>query len=392
MLRQGRTTCRRDDLVRAARLRRRSGWRSAELLAVPVVEVLDPTHDAYAAPIDLVRARVVRDVVGLTCPPREDREHRVTGAECVCDTCSRRTGDDAAAAYRGRVDSVGAIELEGAFALEHDEDLFFPRMTVRNGGQRSGRRLDVFQPGPTRADRRAEVAAAPLIVHARFDVVDVDDRRGALCFRFVPLDRRLAVPRMRIDIDLHRARNEPGKAGARPRRGRRVLASPECDDVESRVTCTQRMCLVEVLVDDAVALANLVRLPVQPRDTAPCEDVEDLFRFAVDVRGRRLLAWGHLNPRNTRAIAARRDTEIRPQRDDVAALTTDRLDVVPVRNPHATTLRHGLRQRGVATVDRGTCTLIAFEPRPPLSIVDTRRRSRCRDSGAVGFARGSVYG
>ncbi len=69
-------------------------------LAVPVVELLDPTHDAEAAERDLARARVVRHVVRLPRSVREQDERLVARAKGVRDLRRGRTRDDAAGPYR----------------------------------------------------------------------------------------------------------------------------------------------------------------------------------------------------------------------------------------------------------------------------------------------------
>src|SRR5919204_5582828 len=71
-----------------------------ELFAVPVVERLDATDHADAAPEDLARARIPADVVRIACAPRDQLQPAVARAERVRDACSRRTGDDGAAANR----------------------------------------------------------------------------------------------------------------------------------------------------------------------------------------------------------------------------------------------------------------------------------------------------
>src|SRR5919201_5547339 len=89
---------------------------------------------------------------------------------------------------------------------------------------------------------------------------------------------------------LDRTGNRPHHARTRKRTCRQVFARPEREHVEASVAAAQRMGLVEVLVNDAVALTDLVRLVVHPRESGAAEHVEDLLRLAVHVRGRWLLA------------------------------------------------------------------------------------------------------
>src|SRR5438045_3589624 len=70
--------------------------RSLELLALPVVELLDAADDADPAPEDLLGAWVPADVVRIARSPGDEGQAGVAGAERVCDSCARRTSDDRA--------------------------------------------------------------------------------------------------------------------------------------------------------------------------------------------------------------------------------------------------------------------------------------------------------
>src|SRR5256885_9475037 len=70
--------------------------RSLELLALPVVELLDAADYADAAPEDLLGARVPADVVRIARAPRDQRQAGVAGAKRMCDAGARRTSDDRA--------------------------------------------------------------------------------------------------------------------------------------------------------------------------------------------------------------------------------------------------------------------------------------------------------
>src|SRR6266540_4105637 len=109
-------------------------------LAVPVVEVLDASDHADAAPGDLVRARVVADVVRLPRAVHEVGHSVRPGAERVSDPRGGRTGDD-----RPRADGMvfslrpvlgrtrGRPQLKRPVAFEHDEHLFLFGMAMRRG-------------------------------------------------------------------------------------------------------------------------------------------------------------------------------------------------------------------------------------------------------------------
>src|SRR5829696_8441952 len=104
-------------------------------LAVVVVEVLEPGDQPEPTEVDLVRARVVADVVG---PPRPVGEEAHAGAarpEPVREPRPRGTRDHVARAERvllvgaALADALRArVQLEHALALEHDEDLLVRRV------------------------------------------------------------------------------------------------------------------------------------------------------------------------------------------------------------------------------------------------------------------------
>src|SRR5207253_8700184 len=115
------------------------------------------------------------------------------------------------------------------------------------------------------------------------DLPDVHDRRRSLGFRIRPDELGLAVPRMAV-LHLDVAGDRPHRAAARELAAREVLARAEGEHVEPVVTAANRVRLVEVPVDDAVARPDLVRLPVHPGQPRATEDVEGLLRLAVHVR------------------------------------------------------------------------------------------------------------
>src|SRR4051794_2791186 len=64
------------------------------VLAVPVVESRDARHQADAAEVDLVRARVVTDVVGVAGSVGKHRHPRVACAERMGDARRRGSRND----------------------------------------------------------------------------------------------------------------------------------------------------------------------------------------------------------------------------------------------------------------------------------------------------------
>src|SRR3954452_23481879 len=74
--------------------RARSAYRRLDgRLAVPVVQRLDPAEDTDTAKADLVRTRVVTDVVRLAGPVDEARHAVRASFDEVRDPCRRRTCD-----------------------------------------------------------------------------------------------------------------------------------------------------------------------------------------------------------------------------------------------------------------------------------------------------------
>src|SRR5919198_1725467 len=150
-------------------------------LSVPVIQPLDSRHYPDAAEVELVRARVVDDVVWVAGAIREHREPTVTGAEGVCDSarCGPRhhvSGSDTVLLPAQHADSV---------AIEDHEQLLFDGMAMRGRTQHPGRDPVVVDSGADRAGGDAEVTAldadvapAPVL---RLDLDDVDgpSRPGA---------------------------------------------------------------------------------------------------------------------------------------------------------------------------------------------------------------------
>src|SRR5438034_11323965 len=85
-------------------------------LAVPVVDALDAGDDTHAPEADLLRARVVADVVRF---PRAVREQSDRPAERMRHPGSRRAADDRPASNRELVVAEQARPL----AVEYEEEL-----------------------------------------------------------------------------------------------------------------------------------------------------------------------------------------------------------------------------------------------------------------------------
>src|SRR4051794_3634755 len=98
---------------------KRAGLRRPPL-PVPVVEAVDAGHEPDPAEVDLAGAWVVRDVVRLARPVRQDREPgRAGAAEGVGEPRRRRPRDHVAGPHRVLL----VAEQARALAREDDEDL-----------------------------------------------------------------------------------------------------------------------------------------------------------------------------------------------------------------------------------------------------------------------------
>src|SRR6266550_8915852 len=347
--------------------------RSFELLALPVVELLDAADHTDAAPEDLLGAWVPADVVRIARAPRDQRQAGVAGAERVCDACARRTSDDGTPADR-MLFRLGRrwhrrCQHERSLALEHDQDLLLGGMHVRRAGEHARIQLDVLQAGPARARGAGEIAPSSPATDIGLDVLRVHDRRRALLGRLRPIEPRLAVPRV-AGLNLDEAGDRPHRAAARQLARIKVLARAERDHVEAVVTGADRVRLVRALVDDAVALADLVRVVVEQRQSRAAEDIEDLLGITVDMRRRRLFARLELDAGHARSPAAGGGAQRRPRAGHLAAFSPEFLDVVPVRNPHAATLCDGLCESCIATFYGGACTFVSFQFGPGLRRLD----------------------
>src|SRR5205085_9668126 len=102
--------------------------------------------------------------------------------------------------------------------------------------------------------------------------------------------------------------------------------------------------------------ADSVRTAVLPRETRPAEDEEDLLGRPVDVGRRRPQPRLEADPLEAHADRSGRTAEVAPCAADVAGVTPLRLDIVPVRDPHASDYR--ARAAAVSTAARTTTSRI----------------------------------
>src|SRR5437868_52342 len=338
-------------------------------LAVVVREVLEAGNQTEAAPVDLVRSRVVANVVWLSRSVGEKRHAALAGAEVVRDARARRPRDDVSCANRMLLALASVLrlrgrgpELERSLPCEDDEDLLVDRMAVR---RRAG--VAVVQASPVqtgaygaRPDRHPHPAARVAFV-LRVDLVCVDDvdrtrrRRG----KFRLAGGGFAVPRARALGDVER---DAGVVtdDVRPQEVRVPRDDPfaEREHVEPVVACAQRVDVGDA-VDDAIARTDLVRLVLLNRPARTGEHEEDLLRVELAVDGRRPASRLDLDAVHADALRAGRVAEIGPRAAHMSLLETVGLDVVPVRD-HREPILCG-RFRNAVKVD-GTPSVCVYDP------------------------------
>src|SRR5688572_29198155 len=151
-------------------------------LAVVVVEVLQPGDQPEPAEVDLVRARVVADVIRLSRAVGKEGQARLARPEPVREPGPGRARNHVAGTDRMLlVDAALAhalrarVQLEYALAVEHDEELLVRGMAVRRRAFAAGGEVAPVEPGPLGAGLPCEPLPAPFRLRAAVDVVDVDD-------------------------------------------------------------------------------------------------------------------------------------------------------------------------------------------------------------------------
>src|SRR5215468_5829857 len=103
-------------------------------LAVPVVVPRDSRHQTDAAEVDLVRARVVADVVRIAGAVGEHRQPRVAGTECMRDARRSRPRD-----HTSWTNGMLLVAEDAeAVAFEDHEELLLDRVALRGRAQLSG--------------------------------------------------------------------------------------------------------------------------------------------------------------------------------------------------------------------------------------------------------------
>ena len=242
------------------------------------------------------------------------------------------------------------VQLQGAAALEDDEDLLLGRVHVRRVHELPRRHDEMREPGPLRPGGVTQVpddaAHAAVLAVDRLDVREVDDARrplGQLVPRRRP-DSCLAGPRVVLGRTLeHPGRSEPGNPGARQQRVGRVVTLPEREHDEPLVPRADRVRVLEREVNEAVALPHgegtlRVAVPLI-RDPGAREDVEDLLLRALEMERRRPPARLDRDPLHAGGNRVR-SRERLPRRRDVPPLPPFALDLVPVGD-HADTLDDG---------------------------------------------------
>src|SRR6266540_3687309 len=177
------------------------------LFAVPVVELGQTRHQADAAEIDLLRARVPGDVVRLARAVGEQLHPAGARVERVTDARARRARDHRAGPHRVSL----LAEDADAVALEDDEELLLRSVAVHRAVELARRDVRVVEPGFDRTRGRAELARAvaelAAVKELRLDVLEPDDvRRSHAGLRQLRLGQRsLELPLVRqVDVSFHR--------------------------------------------------------------------------------------------------------------------------------------------------------------------------------------------
>src|SRR5262245_4669958 len=124
-------------------------------LAVPVVDPLRPEDHADATQVDLVRTRVVGNVVRVTRPVGEHRQPALTTSKRMRHPRGRWPGDDVTAPDRVLV----LPEQADAVAVQDHEHLLLERVAVRRTAQLAGLDPVVVDARGDRTGSDAQVSA-----------------------------------------------------------------------------------------------------------------------------------------------------------------------------------------------------------------------------------------
>src|SRR5579859_6853221 len=354
--------------ARSPRTRDASFRKFALLFSVPVVEALDAADDADAPERDLVRARLVADVVGLSRAVGEEGQAAVARPEGMRDTGAGRAGDDVEAPQGMLV----VAEQQRAVAVEHDEDLLLGGMAVRRRGHLPGVELDQVQAGPAGSRLSAQCPPPAAMVlplrRLRLDLVGVQDRGGP----FAGLGRvrrpELALAlegRLSLAGGEPRARR-PGHAHARqPRAGAALARVAEDEHVEPVVAGLERVRLSGLPVDDAVAGTDGIGLVVLDREAGARQDVERLLVVGMDVERRREEPRRDPEPPHADVDASGSRADERPVGVEVPDLDVTRLELFEVDDRRVRRLRHhrNISRSGGMTSSRAVPSPATSSPR-----------------------------
>ena len=148
-------------------------------------------------------------------------------------------------------------------------------------------------------------------------------------------------------------------ARAVTRRSAEYSRAPNASTSRPSSPPTNRVRLVKVLVDDAVALTDLVRLLVHPRQARAAEHEEDLLGLTVDVRrGRHLSGASSMRLAPSASYPPRHRS--RTTSRHLPAVVSPLLRLVPVRDPQ----RPRLYATGAARADAQRSTVICARSSP----------------------------
>src|SRR5205807_9821281 len=103
----------------------------SQLLALPVIQLLEPADHAEPAEIDLAGAGVVADVVRLAGAVGQHADAALARADGVRDARPRRSRHHAARPHRVRL----LAQLADAVADQHDEQLLLGGLAVGDADQ-----------------------------------------------------------------------------------------------------------------------------------------------------------------------------------------------------------------------------------------------------------------
>src|SRR3954454_11688232 len=226
-------------------------------------------------------------------------------------------------------------ELECPLPVEDEEHLFLLGVAVRHRAA-----LPRLEHLPVQTRLRGALACGKRRGGHRstlleLDLVDVEDVVG-------PRLRSTVLERPALGLRLPRVvvpSRDPRPADANRARpwqlaDLRRMPRPEDEVLETLGPGNEGVLVLVGPVDDAVARAHLVHVLVLPREAGAGDDVVELLRRAVRVRGRRQHPRADTDAIDAAPDRARRVAEALPARGHCALRAAMPLDVVPVRDSH----------------------------------------------------------